>query len=65
VYGIEAAVMAIGAILTAFAPNFAWLIVTRFILGVGIGGDYPVSATIMTEYSSRRSPAAAAAVPQP
>jgi MFS family permease len=55
VYGIEAAVMVIGAILTAFAPNFAWLLVTRFILGIGIGGDYPVSATIMTEYASRRS----------
>jgi MFS family permease len=55
VYGIEALVMAVGAILTAFAPNFAWLIVTRFILGIGIGGDYPVSATIMTEYASRRS----------
>jgi MFS family permease len=55
VYGIEAAVMVIGALLTAFAPNFAWLIVTRFILGVGIGGDYPVSATIMTEYAPRRS----------
>jgi MFS family permease len=54
VYGIEAAVMVVGAILTAFAPNFTWLIVTRFILGVGIGGDYPVSATIMTEYASRR-----------
>lgn len=24
----------------------------RFILGVGIGGDYPLSATIMSEYSS-------------
>lgn len=23
-----------------------------FILGVGIGGDYPLSATIMSEYSS-------------
>jgi MFS transporter, PHS family, inorganic phosphate transporter len=55
VYGVEAAIMAIGAILTAFAPNFAWLIVTRFILGIGIGGDYPISATIMTEYASRRS----------
>ena len=55
VYGIEALVMAIGAILTAVSPNFAWLLVTRFILGVGIGGDYPVSATIMTEYASRRS----------
>jgi MFS transporter, PHS family, inorganic phosphate transporter len=55
VYGIEALIMVIGAILTALSPNFAWLIVTRFILGIGIGGDYPVSATIMTEYASRRS----------
>jgi MFS transporter, PHS family, inorganic phosphate transporter len=55
VYGIEALIMAVGAILTALSPNFTWLIVTRFILGIGIGGDYPVSATIMTEYASRRS----------
>ena len=55
VYGIEAAIMAIGAIATAFAPNFAWLLVTRFILGIGIGGDYPISATIMTEYANRKS----------
>jgi PHS family inorganic phosphate transporter-like MFS transporter len=55
VYGIEAVIMAVGAILTAFAPNFAWLLVTRFILGIGIGGDYPISATIMTEYANRRS----------
>lgn len=26
-----------------------------FILGVGIGGDYPVSATIMSEYAGKRS----------
>ena len=55
VYGVEAAIMVIGAILTALSPNFAWLIVFRFILGVGIGGDYPISATIMTEYANRRS----------
>ena len=55
VYGVEALIMVIGAILTALAPNFAWLIVFRFILGVGIGGDYPISATIMTEYANRRS----------
>ena len=24
----------------------------RFLLGVGVGGDYPLSATIMSEYSS-------------
>jgi len=27
----------------------------RFLLGVGVGGDYPLSATIMSEYSSKLS----------
>ncbi|KAF0901428.1 hypothetical protein E2562_000309 [Oryza meyeriana var. granulata] len=27
----------------------------RFLLGVGIGGDYPLSATIMSEFSNRRT----------
>ena len=27
----------------------------RFILGVGVGGDYPLSATIMSEYSSKKN----------
>lgn len=26
----------------------------RFILGIGIGGDYPLSATIASEYSSSK-----------
>ncbi|KAF7848481.1 hypothetical protein BT93_L1907 [Corymbia citriodora subsp. variegata] len=26
----------------------------RFVLGVGIGGDYPLSATIMSEYANKR-----------
>jgi MFS transporter, PHS family, inorganic phosphate transporter len=55
VYGIEAAIMALGAVLTALAPNFGFLLVTRFILGIGVGADYPISATIMTEFANRRS----------
>jgi MFS family permease len=55
IYGIEAAIMVIGALLTALSPNFAWLLIARFVLGIGIGGDYPISATIMTEYANRRS----------
>ncbi|HET6503111.1 MAG TPA: MFS transporter [Amycolatopsis sp.] len=55
VYGIEAAIMVVGAVLTALAPNFTWLLITRFVLGIGIGGDDPISATIMTEYANRRS----------
>ncbi|MQL69630.1 hypothetical protein Taro_001934 [Colocasia esculenta] len=27
----------------------------RFLLGIGIGGDYPLSATIMSEFSNRRT----------
>jgi MFS family permease len=54
IYGTEAAIMAVGAILSAVAPDISWLIAARFLLGIGIGGDYPVSATIMSEYANRK-----------
>jgi len=55
IYGYEVLVLAVGAVASAFSPNIWWLIVFRIILGVGIGGDYPVSSTIMTEYASKRT----------
>jgi MFS transporter, PHS family, inorganic phosphate transporter len=55
IYGYEVLVLAIGAIASAFAPGIWWLIGLRGVLGFGIGGDYPVSATIMSEYASRKS----------
>ncbi len=55
IYGFEVLVLAAGAIGCAFAPNIWWLIGLRFILGIGIGGDYPVSATIMSEYAGKAS----------
>ncbi len=55
IYGVEVLVLAAGAIGCAFAPNILWLIGLRFILGVGIGGDYPVSAIIMSEYAGKQS----------
>ena len=55
IYGLEVLVLAVGAIASACAPNIWWLIALRFILGIGIGGDYPVSATIMSEYAGKRS----------
>ena len=55
IYGVEVLVLAAGAIACAFAPNIVWLIIFRIILGIGIGGDYPVSATIMSEYAGKRS----------
>ena len=53
IYGYEVLILAIGAIASAFSPNFTFLLVSRIVLGIGIGGDYPVSATIMSEYSSK------------
>jgi MFS transporter, PHS family, inorganic phosphate transporter len=54
IYGYEVLILAIGAIASAFSPNLIFLLVCRVILGIGIGGDYPVSATIMSEYSGKR-----------
>lgn len=54
IYGVEVLVLAVGAVASALSPGIWWLIVFRFILGVGVGGDYPVSATIMAEYAGRK-----------
>ncbi len=54
VYVTVAAIMVVGALASAFAPNLGFLIVARFVLGLGIGGDYPVSAVMMSEFSNRR-----------
>jgi MFS family permease len=55
IYGYEVLILAAGAIASAFAPNYTFLLVSRIVLGIGIGGDYPVSATIMSEYSGKQS----------
>ena len=54
VYGTEATLMAIGALLSAVSPNIYWLIASRLVLGLGIGGDYPVSSVIMSEYANTK-----------
>jgi MFS family permease len=53
VYVTVAAVMIVGALASALATNVIWLVAARFVLGLGIGGDYPVSAVLMSEYSNR------------
>jgi len=54
VYGIEAILLTVGAVLSAFSANFWMLVVFRFIVGLGVGGDYPMSGVIMSEYSNRK-----------
>ncbi len=54
IYAFTLLVLAAGAIASAFAPSVIFLIAFRFVLGLGIGGDYPLSATLMSEYANRR-----------
>ena len=35
---------------SAFAPDFGWLLVLRFLTGVGVGGTLPVDYTMMAEF---------------
>ena len=55
IYGYEVLVLAVGAIASALSPGIWWLIAFRIVLGIGIGGDYPVSATLMSEFAGKRT----------
>ena len=54
VYWLVAAIMIVGALGSALSPSFWVLIGFRFVLGFGVGGDYPVSAVMMSEYANRK-----------
>ncbi|SJK84031.1 MFS transporter [Cuniculiplasma divulgatum] len=54
IYGLELSIMIIFTVLSAISVNYLMLIITRFIVGIGVGGDYPISSTIMSEYSSSK-----------
>jgi MFS family permease len=54
VYWLVAVIMVAGALGSALAPSFWVLIVFRIVLGLGVGGDYPVSAVLMSEYANRQ-----------
>lgn len=54
-YGVEVSLLTLGAVLSAFAPSFAWLVFFRMLVGFGVGGDYPTSSVIMSEFSNRKN----------
>jgi MFS transporter, PHS family, inorganic phosphate transporter len=54
VYWLVAVIMIAGALGSALSQSFWMLIAFRFLLGFGVGGDYPVSAVMVGEYSNRR-----------
>lgn len=54
-YGFEILVLFFGAILAASSSSFTWLLVSRIIVGIGIGGDYPTSAVVTSESANRKN----------
>jgi len=48
-------VYSVGSALSGFAPNYAMLIVCRFITGFGLGGELPAASTLVSEFSPLKS----------
>ncbi len=47
---IAVVIDACAGVASAFAPEFAWLLVLRFFTGIGVGGTLPVDYTMMAEF---------------
>ena len=50
VFAVTIVIYSIATALCAFAPNLTWLLVFRFIVGLGLGGQLPVAVTLVSEY---------------
>lgn len=55
VYGIDLLFFVLFALLTAVAQDAVQLIVFRFLLGLAIGADYPISSSLTTEFAATRT----------
>jgi len=47
------AIDAVCGVASAFAPELTWLLVLRFLTGIGVGGTLPVDYTMMAEFLPR------------
>ena len=50
-FTIDLSIMAVFALLSAFSTSVPELIVFRFLIGVGLGGDFPAALSLLAEYS--------------
>ncbi|PJJ55122.1 MFS transporter [Compostimonas suwonensis] len=53
-FRIDLAMFVVFALLSALAPSLWWLVAFRFLLGVGIGADYPISSSYVSEIAPSR-----------
>jgi putative MFS transporter len=50
IFAVTMAIYSIATALCAFAPDLKWLLIFRFIVGLGLGGQLPVAVTLVSEY---------------
>ncbi|BFI76035.1 MFS transporter [Sulfurisphaera ohwakuensis] len=53
-YGIDVALLSVGALLQAFVSTPLELVIVRGLLGLGVGADYVLSPMIMAEHSNAK-----------
>jgi putative MFS transporter len=53
VFSSTLVLFSIGALLSAAAPTFETLLLARIVAGLGLGGELPVAATLVSEFSPR------------
>jgi MFS family permease len=54
VFAVDLGMFILFALLSAIAPNVGFLIFFRFLLGVAIGADYPISSSYVAEFMPAR-----------
>ena len=52
---IDLICLVVAALGTALAPNLGWLLFFRFLLGVGVGMDFPVALSFIAEFTNSRT----------
>lgn len=50
VFAATLVIYSIATAACAFAPNLTWLLLFRFVVGLGLGGQLPVAVTLVSEY---------------
>jgi putative MFS transporter len=55
VFSSTLVLFSLGAVLSAVAPTYELLLVARVVAGLGLGGELPVAATLVSEFSPRAS----------
>lgn len=54
VFQLTLLIFSIGSLLSALAPTYETLLAARIITGLGLGGELPVVATLVSEFSPQR-----------